>query len=217
MINSEERRRGPSRRSPSWQNYRRVERAKRDIVEEGEIRVTSAGPINRYATLAERQITEGRNNMVILKATGIAVTVAILTAEVLKRRIRGIHQLNEISWTEVVDEYESKVQGLPNRTVIRSLPSLSIVLTTDLSKIDSSAPGYQPPLDEEAFVEATADVAALLEGNRKELTPTRSKRRNATKKAENFVNNNSPPPQKPRVSRRKNLINKAPNNTILAV
>lgn len=95
------------------QNYKKVDK-ERTKTEENEIRVTSKGLIKSYLGYAFRVLEEDKLNMneLVIKATGNAIVKALILVELVKRRIGGLHQINDISSMEIVDEFEPTMEGL---------------------------------------------------------------------------------------------------------
>jgi hypothetical protein len=65
--------------------------------------------------------------------------------------VAGLHQLTEASASKITDTYEPKEEGLDVVTVDRTVPVITITLSKD--PLDSSHPGYQPPLTPEEMLE----------------------------------------------------------------
>merc|ERR1712176_121924 len=100
------------------------------------MRVTAKGRLGAYVTYGMRLFQEKNLEEITVRATGAALTSAVLVAETLKRRIKGLHQITTIGSLEL----ESK-GGVQN-----SVSSLLIKLST--KPLDKTNPGYQEPLDE---------------------------------------------------------------------
>merc|ERR1712039_293014 len=83
---------------------------------------------------------------VVIAATGNALTKAVTSAEVIKRRFKGLHQITNLGSQEIVDEYEPLEEGLDKVTETRSMPFIEITLSKE--PLDTSDKGYQAPLDE---------------------------------------------------------------------
>lgn len=60
-----------------------------------------------YFVLQEKGHTE-----VVLKAMGRAINKTVTIAEILKRRISGLHQITEIESTDIIDVWEPLEEGL---------------------------------------------------------------------------------------------------------
>lgn len=69
------------------------------------------------------------------------------TAEVLKRRIPGLHQITEISSVDLVDTWEPTEEGLSRLETTWHVSVIAIRLS--LVPLPTDNPGYQPPLTEE--------------------------------------------------------------------
>nr|XP_057909065.1 ribonuclease P protein subunit p25-like protein isoform X2 [Doryrhamphus excisus]XP_057909066.1 ribonuclease P protein subunit p25-like protein isoform X2 [Doryrhamphus excisus] len=81
----------------------------------------------------------------VFTASGKGVSKAITCAELLKRRVRGLHQLTKLANNTVMDVWEplEPAAGLDSLTVSRKLPAIWILLSRD--PLDHQQPGYQAP------------------------------------------------------------------------
>ncbi|XP_034410329.1 LOW QUALITY PROTEIN: ribonuclease P protein subunit p25-like protein [Cyclopterus lumpus] len=119
-----------------------------------EVRVRDGSKIRhplRYALsrmeAGPRGEAEGRPlcRQIVLNASGGGVSKAITCAEVVKRRVPGLHQITRLQFCtvdEVWDPLETSA-GLDSLTVSRNVPSIWILLSRDA--LDCSQPGYQEP------------------------------------------------------------------------
>nr|XP_055031058.1 ribonuclease P protein subunit p25b [Misgurnus anguillicaudatus] len=80
---------------------------------------------------------------VVFSGSGRAVTKTITCAEIMKRKIGGLHQMTKLQYKSVREVWESQEGGDSEMTVHRTLPSISILLSKD--PLDPLEPGYQPP------------------------------------------------------------------------
>ncbi|XP_041649559.1 ribonuclease P protein subunit p25-like protein [Cheilinus undulatus] len=82
---------------------------------------------------------------IIFTASGKGVSKAITCAEIVKRRVKGLHQLTKLLYSTVVEVWEplEPTAGLDSLTVNRNLPAIWILLSRE--PLDISQPGYQPP------------------------------------------------------------------------
>ena len=85
----------------------------------------------KISALVERALEALPAGAVRLHAEGNAVSKCVSVAEIAKRKLRGVHQLNEI--------------GLADDG---ARPTIGITLS--LRPLDAAHPGYQPPLTDEA-------------------------------------------------------------------
>merc|ERR1740121_1277165 len=116
------------------------------VKDEDEIRVTAAGSVSAYISRAAKLFHEMEKSYLTITATGNALTKAVTSAEVIKRRFKGLHQITKLDSQEIVDEYEPLEEGLDKVSETRTLPFIEIKLSKD--PLDTSDKGYQPPLDE---------------------------------------------------------------------
>ena len=78
---------------------------------------------------------------------GRAINKTVTVAEIIKRRIPRLHQLTEIGSVNVTDTWEPLEEGLSILETTRHVSVISITLST--VELDTSKPGYQPPLPED--------------------------------------------------------------------
>ncbi|XP_037310532.2 ribonuclease P protein subunit p25-like protein [Pungitius pungitius] len=90
--------------------------------------------------------TEGHAcRQIVLTASGKGVSKAITCAEMVKRRVGGLHQLTQLQFSTVEEVWDplEATAGLDSLTVSRNLPNIWILLSRDT--LDRSQPGYQEP------------------------------------------------------------------------
>ena len=128
--------------------YRRVEKAD-ETLPANEIRVRRGVGIGRYLKRAWELLNgaEGSEDKVVIKGVSNAVQSAVNLAELIKHRVRGLHQINKISNITIVDEYEPLYEGLDHLKFSRVVTMLQITLTKS-DNVDKSDIGYQPPIAE---------------------------------------------------------------------
>lgn len=73
---------------------------------------TSIFILGRYVTRALKLFFGEGKDFVTVKAADRLIERALWVAEVIKRRVEGLHQIIEITEREVVDVYEPKEEGL---------------------------------------------------------------------------------------------------------
>jgi hypothetical protein len=110
--------------------YRRIEKVQ-EALPSNEIRVKRGVGIGRYLKRAYELLNgpEGQSENVIIKGVSNAVESAVKLAELIKHRIKGLHQLNKVSHITIVDEYEPLEEGLDHLKFTRMVAMLEIVLS----------------------------------------------------------------------------------------
>jgi len=127
--------------------YRRVEKPEEPLPP-NEIRVRRAVGIGRYLKRAWELLNGAdgsKNDTVVIKGVSNAVQAAVNLAELIKHRVKGLHQINKISNITIVDEYEPLYEGLDKLKFSRVVTMLQITLTKS-DNVDKSDIGYQPPI-----------------------------------------------------------------------
>ena len=136
---------------------------KKEPLQENEVHVTTRQePINfiRYAIF----LFERRNLPYIkFKASGSALASLVNIAEILKKTIPGIHQVNKIYTLKYEQDYEPKEKGLDHVTIVRNVPILEIsfykiLLTNEVV----NEYGYQPALSQEVFERVQINICKLF-------------------------------------------------------
>lgn len=82
---------------------------------------------------------------IVFTATGKGVSKAITCAEIMKRRVKGLHQITRVLYATVAEVWEplEPGAGLDSLTVSRKVPAVWILLCREAP--DRSQPGYQAP------------------------------------------------------------------------
>lgn len=82
---------------------------------------------------------------IVFTATGTGVSKAITCAEIVKRRVKGLHQLTRLLYAAVVEVWEplEPAAGLDSLNVSRNVPAIWILLSRE--PMDRDQPGYQAP------------------------------------------------------------------------
>ncbi|KAJ8406579.1 hypothetical protein AAFF_G00301530 [Aldrovandia affinis] len=83
----------------------------------------------------------GGLRQVVFAGSGRAVTKTITCAEIMKRKVGGLHQLTKLRYGRVREVWDGGAGA--ETTVHRTVPSISILLSKD--PLDPREPGYQPP------------------------------------------------------------------------
>ncbi len=148
--------------------YRRAEKPE-DTLPTNEIRVRRGVGIGRYLKRAWELLnnTEGGDDTVVIKGVSNAVQSAVDLAELIKHRVKGLHQINKISNITIVDEYEPLVEGLDHLKFSRIVTMLQITLTKNGDKVDKNDIGYQEPIPEDEVQEYN-EKERLDDGRRNE-------------------------------------------------
>ncbi|KAJ8343455.1 hypothetical protein SKAU_G00307840 [Synaphobranchus kaupii] len=101
----------------------------------------------RAGGAAERR--RGRSSS---RAPGRAVTKTITCAEIMKRKVQGLHQVTKLHYYKGVQEvWERQEGGASEMTVHRTVPSISILLSKD--PLDPQEPGLPAPCSRQRSLE----------------------------------------------------------------
>ncbi|ERN18878.1 hypothetical protein AMTR_s00067p00150350 [Amborella trichopoda] len=124
--------------------YQRVEKPRPEsTINENEIRITTQGLIRNYISYATSLLQEKRVREIVLKAMGQAISKTVAIAEIIKKRMPGLHQETSISSTSITDVWEPIEEGLVPLEMTRHVSMISISLST--KELNKNSPGYQAP------------------------------------------------------------------------
>ncbi|KAM7507912.1 hypothetical protein LguiA_018365 [Lonicera macranthoides] len=125
--------------------YQRVEKPRPETpINENEIRITTQGRMRNYITYATTLIQEKGSDEIALKAMGRAINKTVMIAELIKRRIAGLHQNTSVGSTDITDMWEPLEEGLLPLETTRHVSVITITLSK--KELDTSSAGYQPPI-----------------------------------------------------------------------
>lgn len=122
------------------EKYKKV-RSEREAVPEGIIRVNRTINARQFIEQVLETFNEQKKDSITLSSLGEAITKTVTIAEIVKHRIPGLHQVNEISTIVIDDEYEPTEEGLEKLTLQRKLTCLQIHLSKSAPK-DTKIAGY---------------------------------------------------------------------------
>ncbi|XP_078378714.1 uncharacterized protein LOC144661756 isoform X2 [Oculina patagonica] len=94
-----------------------------------DIHVKSGSKIRNILAQAFRLLQNKTAEKIVLTGSGPTVTKTVTCAEIIKRKTKGLHQLNKLFYTKL--------------QVTRKVPSISITLSK--VPLDAAQPGYQAP------------------------------------------------------------------------
>ncbi|TYH31817.1 hypothetical protein ES288_A01G202300v1 [Gossypium darwinii] len=143
--------------------YQKVEKPKAETpINENELRITAQGRMRNYISYAMTLLQEKGANEIVLKATGRAINKTVMIAELIKRRIAGLHQNTSTGSIDITDTWEPLEEGLLPLETTRHVSIIMITLSKKV--LDSSSIGYQPPIPTDQ-VKASAEIEGNEGGN----------------------------------------------------
>jgi len=149
----------------STEKYERVKKTRDDVVkDDSEIRVTAQNNVSAYVSRASTVFNELGRSSVTITATGNALTKAVTAAEVIKRRFKGLHQVNKLINQEIEDEWRPLEEGLDPVKEVRNVAAMEIILSKE--PLDKDDRGYQEPIDQSLVKEIDPEEAAERKGNK---------------------------------------------------
>ncbi|ACO62528.1 predicted protein, partial [Micromonas commoda] len=117
--------------------------------DDDEVRVTTGGKIRDVVEYSLARLEDASQGRVTLAGVGKAITKVITVAEILKRRVAGLHQRTSLHTLEMDETFEPKDEGLNVVRRKRRVGAVTVTLCGDISRIDAGAVGYQAPVPED--------------------------------------------------------------------
>uniref|UniRef100_A0A0E0QUI6 Peptidase A1 domain-containing protein n=1 Tax=Oryza rufipogon TaxID=4529 RepID=A0A0E0QUI6_ORYRU len=136
---------GTQLRRGGMDRYQRVEKPREEApIKENEIRITTQGRMRNYITYATTLLQDKGSDEVVFKAMGRAINKTVMIAELIKRRIVGLHQNTTTGSTDITDMWEPLEEGLLPLETTRHVSMITITLSK--KELDTISIGYQSPL-----------------------------------------------------------------------
>ncbi|XDV40697.1 hypothetical protein PO909_009729 [Leuciscus waleckii] len=120
-----------------------------------EVRVKDGSKVRNLMRFALSQVSVGSGEnlcrQIVFTGVGQSVAKAITCVEIMKRRVRCLHQHTKLAYRTVQEVWEplEPEAGLDSLTVSRNVPSVWVLLSRD--PLDRTQPGYQAPGSFDAF------------------------------------------------------------------
>ncbi|KAL5204047.1 hypothetical protein ABZP36_008918 [Zizania latifolia] len=128
--------------------YQRVEKPRNETpISENEIRITAQGRMRNYISYGMSLLEENGHDEIVIKAMGRAINKTVMVVELIKRRIGGLHQITCTESIDITDTWEPLEEGLLPLETTRHVSMITITLSK--KALDTSSPGYQPPIPAE--------------------------------------------------------------------
>lgn len=121
-----------------------------------EMRVKEGSKIRNLLGFAlSRLQTDGHEaaaSQVLFSGMGRAMTKTITCAEIMKRKVCGLHQVSKLQYKTVTELWESGESGQSvQMTVHKTVPSICILLSKE--PLNPHELGYQPPAEKGSLLE----------------------------------------------------------------
>mmetsp|Transcript_5596 Transcript_5596/g.15059 ORF Transcript_5596/g.15059 Transcript_5596/m.15059 type:complete len:261 (-) Transcript_5596:646-1428(-) len=157
--------------------YQRVRAPREDAgaKAENEVRIMGGGRVRTYIQYALELLNEKGFSNVEFAAMGRAINMAVLCAEILKRRVHGLHQITELASLALVDVWEPKEEGLETIRVTRNASAIRIKLS--MAPLDTTHPGYQAPLPADQVQPIQEDELDEMDATERTRRPGRGRGR----------------------------------------
>jgi len=138
--------------------YRKVE-TEPEKHPDNEVRISNNRTLRTYLVYINGLFEEKKMDTVILRGTGFVINKCTSVADLVRRRIKGLHEIVEFGSIEITDTYEPIEEGLDQVVLKRKIPYLSIKLSKN--PLPKDHPGYHEPLPENEVTPFVAFMAPI--------------------------------------------------------
>lgn len=126
--------------------YRKV-RKDGEKAPDNEVRITKRKPLRNYVTYVLSQFRERNATEVTLRSMGETMDKIVSVAEIVKYRVKGLYQINNIGSQTFEDVFEPLYEGLDTLVFKRTVQYFTITLTKNAPK--DKTYGFQEPIPED--------------------------------------------------------------------
>ncbi|CAL4982329.1 unnamed protein product [Urochloa decumbens] len=167
--------------------YHRVEKPRNDTpISQNEIRITTQGRMRNYISYGMSLLEENGHDEISIKAMGRAINKTVMVVELIKRRVGGLHQNTVTESVDITDTWEPLEEGLLPLETTRHVSMITVTLSK--KPLDTSSPGYQPPIPAE-------EVKPAFDYDHEEsYPPGRGRGRGGGRRGRGRGMSNGPPP-----------------------
>lgn len=138
-----------------------------------EMRVKEGSKIRNLLGFAmSRLLEEGHVvpvSQVMFTGMGRAITKTITCAEIMKRKVRGLHQVSKLQYRAVKEVWQSQNEEGVQMTMLKKVPAIYILLSKD--PLDPKELGYQCPAENSSSSEEKRPGDASEVSRKRPLSP----------------------------------------------
>ncbi|XP_013391182.1 ribonuclease P protein subunit p25-like protein [Lingula anatina] len=107
------------------------------------MKVSPGSKIKNLLGFAMKKFKDPEVKQITWNGAGTGTTKVISCAEIMKRKVKGLHQITRARYKRIEEYWEPKLEGLDRLKVNRNIPALTILLSKD--PLDTEEMGYQAP------------------------------------------------------------------------
>nr|XP_006635753.1 PREDICTED: ribonuclease P protein subunit p25-like protein [Lepisosteus oculatus] len=133
-----------------------------------EMKVKDGSKIRNLMGFAVGRMESEATRHIVFTGSGKSVAKTITCVEILKRRVRGLHQVTRLLYSRTQELWEplEPAAGLDGLTVHKNVPAVWVLLSKD--PLDATQAGYQPPgCFDTLWAQAAREEGAAQEPRRK--------------------------------------------------
>ncbi|XP_030048700.1 ribonuclease P protein subunit p25-like protein [Microcaecilia unicolor] len=110
-----------------------------------DMKVKDGSKIRNLMGYAISKMESDSVRQILFSGSGKAVGKAITCVEIMKRKVKGLHQITKVVFRQIEEMWEPIVPevGLETLSVKRNIPAICILLSKD--PLNTQEPGYQAP------------------------------------------------------------------------
>lgn len=135
-----------------------------DIIE---MKVKDGSKIRNLMGYAIGKMEQETTRQMLFSGVGKAINKTITCVEIMKRRLKDLHQITKVFFQQIEEIWEPIVPeaGLDPLTVKRNIPAICVLLSKE--PLDHQEPGYQAPGSFDAFWLETLNSESQSQAKRK--------------------------------------------------
>ncbi|XP_048754571.1 ribonuclease P protein subunit p25-like protein [Ostrea edulis] len=114
-----------------------------------DMKVNAGSKIRNLMGYAMNKVKNPSVKKIVWNGSGKAITKTVTCAEIMKRKIKDLHQITKLRNRRIEEYWEPNIEGLERLKVNRDISAISILLSKD--PLDANTPGYQAPGSFEEF------------------------------------------------------------------
>ncbi|KAM3844506.1 LOW QUALITY PROTEIN: ribonuclease P protein subunit p25-like protein [Vipera latastei] len=135
-----------------------------DIIE---MKVKDGSKIRNLMGYAIGKMEQETTRQMLFSGVGKAINKTITCVEIMKRRLKDLHQITKVFFQQIEEIWEPIVPeaGLDPLTVKRNIPAICVLLSKE--PLDHQEPGYQAPGSFDAFWLETLNSESQSQPKRK--------------------------------------------------
>ncbi|RNA09824.1 ribonuclease P subunit p25 [Brachionus plicatilis] len=103
--------------------------------------VKTGSKVANLVNYAIKQFEEDSLNQITWNGTGDALNKVVACAEIMKKKIKNLYQINKIGFARTEEQWKSNLENLRDIRIVREIPRICIIISK--TPLDPNESGYQ--------------------------------------------------------------------------